>query len=105
MRPLQTSFLADIPLTRPKSLVTSKPTTPDPDGATEKMLPDEEQKVSPNSNINAGDVKFVTNEKQNGDAKIDIGKKKHIFKIFIIIHKKKEICYRACLTLFVYSCL
>lgn len=65
--------VSEIPLTRPKSLTTSKSTTPEVDGADEKMLPNEEKKISPNSNINAGDVKFVLNEKQNGDAKLDIG--------------------------------
>ncbi|KAJ3647465.1 hypothetical protein Zmor_019343 [Zophobas morio] len=48
-------------VTRPKSLVKSKPATPEVDGADEKMLPKEEE------------VKVSPNEKQNGDAKLDIG--------------------------------
>lgn len=42
------------------------------DGANEKMLPQEEEKVL-NSGI-LSDVKASPNEKQNGDAKLDIGK-------------------------------
>lgn len=38
------------------------------------MLPDEETKVGPNSNININDVKLAVKDKQNGDAKLDIGK-------------------------------
>lgn len=36
------------------------------------MLSDNDKKVSPGSNVDVGDVKFVEN--QNGDAKLDIGK-------------------------------
>lgn len=39
------------------------------DGADEKML-DEEKKLSPKGDL--ADVKFVTGDQQNGDAKIDI---------------------------------
>lgn len=42
-----------------------------PDGAGEKMLSNDEKKVSPSSNVDVGDVKFTEN--QNGDAKLDIG--------------------------------
>lgn len=45
------------------------------------MLPDDQTKVAENSNINSADVKFISNEKQNGDAKVDIGK----FKTFIFL--------------------
>lgn len=38
----------------------------------EKMLSDNDKKVSPGSNVDVGDVKFTEN--QNGDAKLDIGK-------------------------------
>ncbi|XP_063908317.1 amino acid transporter heavy chain SLC3A1 [Zophobas morio] len=54
-------------VTRPKSLVKSKPATPEVDGADEKMLPKEEE------------VKVSPNEKQNGDAKLDIGELKTAF--------------------------
>lgn len=45
--------------------------SPEVDGAHEKMLPEEEKKIA--SNVNMGDVKFTNNDKQNGDAKLDIG--------------------------------
>ncbi|RZC39205.1 neutral and basic amino acid transport protein rBAT [Asbolus verrucosus] len=56
-------------VSRPKSLVKSKPASPELDGADEKMLPKEE-KV---------EAKISPNEKQNGDAKLDIGELKSAF--------------------------
>jgi solute carrier family 3 protein 2 len=56
-------------VTRPKSIVKSKPPTPEADGADEKMLPNEEAVVAKQS----------PNEKQNGDAKLDIGELKTAF--------------------------
>ncbi|KAK4884377.1 hypothetical protein RN001_000648 [Aquatica leii] len=49
------------------------------DGAHEKMLSDDEDKIGDDSKINSADVKFVSNEKQNGDAKVDIGDLKTAF--------------------------
>ncbi|KAF5308625.1 hypothetical protein FQR65_LT18022 [Abscondita terminalis] len=49
------------------------------DGADERMLPEADVKISDDSKINAADVKFITNEKQNGDAKVDIGELKAQF--------------------------
>lgn len=43
------------------------------------MLPTEEKKISPNSNVDSGEVKFITNDKQNGEAKLDIGKLRYSF--------------------------
>ncbi|XP_025829202.1 maltase A1 isoform X2 [Agrilus planipennis] len=37
------------------------------------MLPGEEKNASEKSNVNANEIKFTANEKQNGDAKLDIG--------------------------------
>nr|XP_022909037.1 neutral and basic amino acid transport protein rBAT isoform X2 [Onthophagus taurus] len=59
-----------------KNVVKSHNSTSEADGADEKMLPDEE-KISPN--VTAGDVKFTNKEKQNGDAKLDIGELKSTF--------------------------
>jgi hypothetical protein len=59
----KTSLLfSEAAVTRPKSIVKSKPPTPEADGADEKMLPNEEAVVAKQS----------PNEKQNGDAKLDI---------------------------------
>ncbi|XP_017769239.1 PREDICTED: maltase A2 isoform X2 [Nicrophorus vespilloides] len=55
---------------RPKSLI-KETTNSELDGADERMLPDEDKKLS--SNINIAEVKFTSNDKQNGDAKLDIG--------------------------------
>lgn len=66
-------LVSDVPLSRPKNLNTPKITTPELDGADEKMLPNEEKKIAPNSNIDVGNIKFTSNDKQNGDAKLDIG--------------------------------
>lgn len=43
------------------------------DGADEEMLPREEKAAVPESKVELADVKFTNNEKQNGDAKLDIG--------------------------------
>ncbi|EFA06898.1 amino acid transporter heavy chain SLC3A1 [Tribolium castaneum] len=56
-------------VTRPKSLVKPNAASPEADGADEKMLPKEE----------VADAKISPNEKQNGDAKLDIGDLKTAF--------------------------
>lgn len=61
-------------MARPKSLVKVKTESPEADGADEKMLPKEDAKLTTNSNVEIGNVKVSSpNEKQNGDAKLDIG--------------------------------
>ncbi|XP_019873780.1 uncharacterized protein LOC109601911 [Aethina tumida] len=65
---------------RPKSLVKVKTESPEADGADEKMLPKEDAKLTTNSNVEIGNVKVSSpNEKQNGDAKLDIGDLKPAF--------------------------
>lgn len=66
-------LLAETAALRPKSLIKSK-SGGESDGADEKMLPDDDTKVGPNSNININDVKVAITDKQNGDAKLDISK-------------------------------
>ncbi|CAH0550391.1 unnamed protein product [Brassicogethes aeneus] len=56
---------------RPKSLVKVKTASPEADGADEKMLPKEDTKISPNSNISTSKVK-ISLDNHNGDAKLDI---------------------------------
>lgn len=66
-------------VSRPKSLVKLK-TAGEFDGADEKMLPKEDTKVAvPNSTIDHFDAKGSPNDKQNGEAKLDIGEPKSIF--------------------------
>lgn len=60
-------FFSDETTRRPKSLIKTK--SGDPDGADEKMLP-QEKNETPNSEIKILDMK---NEKQNGEAKLNIG--------------------------------
>ncbi|KAF5297103.1 hypothetical protein FQA39_LY02683 [Lamprigera yunnana] len=59
-----------------KQNVKAKSNARERDGADEKMLSDDELKVSEDSKVDAADVKFVTSEKQNGDAKVDIAELK-----------------------------
>lgn len=56
-----------------KSKNSSKIASSEKDGAHEKMLPEAESKIGDNSSVNTTDVKFISKEKQNGDAKVDIG--------------------------------
>lgn len=65
---------------RPKSLVKSK--SGELDGADEKMLTDDEKKEALNSEITITDLK---NEKQNGDAKLNIGKEN--FSLIFLLSK------------------
>ncbi|KAG5882578.1 hypothetical protein JTB14_030127 [Gonioctena quinquepunctata] len=58
------------PVSRPKSL-TKLLSGGESDGADEKMLPDEDTKISHKSDINLKDVKILS--EKNGDAKLDIG--------------------------------
>ncbi|KAF2905863.1 hypothetical protein ILUMI_00304 [Ignelater luminosus] len=71
--------VADEAVTQSKGVVKPKLSSPEKDGADEKMLPDDQTKVAENSNVNSADVKFISNEKQNGDAKVDIGELKTAF--------------------------
>lgn len=82
---LQYVFLSENAVSRPKSLVKSK-SGGEIDGADEKMLPENEKKAAPNSNIDINDVKIaVRDEKQNGDAKLDIGEFFQNFYTLLII--------------------
>lgn len=49
------------------------------DGADEQMLPKGEKTAAVDSKVDVGDVKFTNNEKQNGEAKLDIGEIKSAF--------------------------
>ncbi|KAB0790684.1 hypothetical protein PPYR_03799 [Photinus pyralis] len=62
-----------------KRVLKAKSNGMEKDGADEKMLPEDDVKVGDHSKINVADVKFVSNEKQNGDAKVDIGEIKSAF--------------------------
>lgn len=62
-----------------KSKNSSKIASSEKDGAHEKMLPEAESKIGDNSSVNTTDVKFISKEKQNGDAKVDIGDLKTAF--------------------------
>lgn len=75
-KPIPEDEMEEKPLTRPKSLAKSSSNAIESDRADEKMLPDKDCKVGSNSNINVADVKFTKGDKQNGDAKLDIGEVK-----------------------------
>lgn len=62
-----------------KRTLKSKSNGMEKDGADEKMLPQDEGKIGDDSKVSVADVKFVSNEKQNGDAKVDIGEIKAAF--------------------------
>lgn len=62
-----------------KRVLKAKSNRMEKDGADEKMLPEDDVIVGDHSKVNVADVKFVSNEKQNGDAKVDIGEIKGAF--------------------------
>lgn len=68
--------MEDEAVNRPKSAIKIK--SKEFDGADEKMLPRDESKVSPNSEISLKDVKIVMGEK-NGDAKLEMVETKGTF--------------------------
>ncbi|KAJ8925930.1 hypothetical protein NQ315_009782 [Exocentrus adspersus] len=71
-RPIPEEDMEEEAVTRPKSLIKVKPDK-QADGADEKMLPQGERF---NSAIAMSDMKASPNQKQNGDAKLDIGEVK-----------------------------
>lgn len=58
---------------RPKSLTKSQKSSTEMDGADEQMLPKDEKNAIVESKLDMEEVKLGSNEKQNGDAKLDIG--------------------------------
>lgn len=75
-------FLSDEAVRRPKSLVKLK--SDEKDGADEKMLADDEKKLASKSEIIITEYK---NDKQNGDAKLDIGE-------YFLFVEKGIMCYK-----------
>lgn len=64
---------------RPVSLTKSVKSSSEMDGADEQMLSAAEKTAALDSKVAIGDVKFTNNEKQNGEAKLDIGEIKSAF--------------------------
>lgn len=73
-KPIPEKDMEEEAVSRPKSLTKIK-SGKETDGADEKMLPQDDDKVI-NSGIVLSDVKISPNEKQNGDAKLNIGEPK-----------------------------
>lgn len=70
---------ADKSKERPVSLTKSVKSSSEMDGADEQMLSAAEKTAALDSKVAIGDVKFTNNEKQNGEAKLDIGEIKSAF--------------------------
>lgn len=75
-KPIPETDMEEEAVTRPKNLLKLKSGSPETDGADERMLP-KEKKISSNTDIS--DVKISSLDKQNGDAKLDIGELKSNF--------------------------
>lgn len=66
-------LITDRAAQRPKSLTKSQKSSTEMDGADEQMLPKDEKNAIVESKLDMEEVKLGSNEKQNGDAKLDIG--------------------------------